>query len=260
MMNKLLLLLSFFGTYTLLSCSKTSVPEIAVSNFTDSLKKDLWGYYPFDGSNFSDLSGNNRHMQGFNGINFTQDSSGIANGALNFDGIDDFAVIDSGRNFKEGDFTIFFSFLSRNKKGRIFQKANYNDAKGASFGFGFDQDLGTQNLHFYIANSTNVCNIYTDTTNGTLLQVITNININKWYNIVLQHSNGIEKVYINGILAGSRNTPNKFFTNCTSAPFYLGMWWLGDKRSFSGAIDNLAIYTRSLTENEIKYISGIRQQ
>lgn len=234
--------------------SETPRNESSTANYEDSLKNGLWAYFDFNNSNFNDLSGKGHHMTGVNGIGFSYDTWGNTNNALEFDGSDDYAVIDSGKNFPEGDFTVSFLMMPKSNAGRIFQKANFNDSKGASFGFGFDQDFGTQNLHFYIGNDNDICNTFTSQSNSTLLPVNKVIYPYAWYLVAIQHTNGVEKVYINGSLVASQTTPNKNFKNCTSAPFYLGMWWLQDRRSFSGKIDELRIHTRALSEKEINFL------
>jgi hypothetical protein len=255
-MQKLYVLIGLaIFSFSLTNCKKECEKPMDINaNYEDSLKTNLWAYYNFNNSSFSDLSGNSRHMAGVNGISFSFDTWGNNNNALEFDGIDDYAVIDAGKNFPEGDFTISFLMMPRLKSGRIFQKANFNDAKGASFGFGFDQDQGTQNLHFYTANDNDVCSKFTDPSNSSIQPINKVIYPHAWYLITLQHTNGIQKVYINGNFVASKATPNKSFKNCATAPFYLGMWWLQDRRHFSGKIDELRIYTRALNEKEIKYL------
>jgi hypothetical protein len=229
-------------------------PPPPVANYEDSLKNGLWAFFDFNNGNYSDLSGKNHHMVGANGLQFGFDTWGTINNALEFDGFDDYAVIDSGKNFPEGSYTVSFLMMPQDIRGRIFQKANYFDGKAASFGFGFDQDLGTQKLHYYVSDDNNVCNTFTTTTNASILPVNKTIYPYAWYFVVLQHVNGMEKVFINGSLVASQATLNSTFKNCTTAPFYLGMWWLQDRRSFSGKIDELRIHTRALSDNEVRYL------
>jgi hypothetical protein len=226
----------FFCSIVFIKCTKDPVPEPTkpTVNYEDSLKNSLWAYFDFNNGNFNDLSGNRHNMVGMGGLQFNYDMWGNSNNALDFDGVNDFAVIDSGKVFPEGDFTISFLMMPRANTGRVFQKADYNTAKGASFGFGFDQDQGTQNLVFYVGNNDNICDTYTEAQNATILSIKKDIYPSAWYMIVIQHTNGMEKVYINGNLVGSQATPNKTFKNCSTAPFYLGMWWLQDRRQFSG--------------------------
>ena len=236
--------------------SKKDDPSSAPAspNFEDSLKKDLWAYFDFNNSNLSDLSGKNHHMVAVNGLKFGYDRWGNDNNALEFDGINDYAVIDSGRVFPEGNFTVSMLVMVKSAYGRIFQKGNITDAKGASFGLGFDDTNNNGYLVFNISKDNNICTVTTDGTNSSPLNVAKVIRPYAWYNVVIQHINGVEKVYYNGMLMASQPTPNLTFKNCTSAPFNFGIWWLGDVHPFNGKLDDLRIYNRALSENEIKYL------
>ncbi len=238
------------------NCQKelTPDPPTVSESYEDSVKNGLWAYFTFNNGSFSDLSGKNHNMTGVNGIRFGYDTWGTNNSALEFDGTNDYAVIDSGRFFPEGAFTVSFLMLAKANTGRIFQKANFNDAKGASFGFGFDQDFGTQKLHYYVGNDLNICNSYVGPNNATILPLEKQIYPDAWYMITMQHNNGRLRVFINGSLSREASTPNPTVKSCTTAPFYLGMWWLEDTRHFAGKVDELRIYTRALSDNEIKYL------
>lgn len=261
-MQKIKLLAALFLCAAfLVKCDKEEAPEPtpstpppATANYEDSIKNGLWAHFSFNNGSFNDQSGKSHHMTGANGIQFSFDQWGNDNSALEFDGQNDYAVIDSGKLFPEGNFTVSFLVMPKANTGRIFQKANFNDAKGASFGFGFDQDLGTQKLHFYVSSDNNVCNTLTSVSNATILPLNKVIYPYAWYQVVLQHVNGMEKLYINGTLAASKATPNSTAKSCPAAPFYLGMWWLQDGRYFSGKIDELRIYTRALNDQEVKYL------
>ena len=241
----------------------TGVKSVAISiNPTtiieDNLLKGLWGYYNFDNGNFNDFSGKGHHMRGANGVSFGVDRSGNNNNALQFDGVNDYAVIDSGRIFPSGNFTVAFSMLSGNQQGRIFQKADYTTARGASLGFGFEDNTNSHKLDFYVSSDSNICSDYTTSANITLLRSDTVISTNTWLHVVIQYVNGVEKVYFNGELFATKLTPNKqAFNYCTTAPLYLGIWWLesGDPYlPFNGKIDDLRIYTRDLSGTEVRYL------
>lgn len=235
----------------------TPTPSIpVVENIEDSIKNGLWAYYDFNSNSFSDKSGHNRNIDGYNNIRFGYDAWGLESNALVFDGVNDYAVIDSGRYFPEGDFTISFMMKANQSYGRIFQKANFNDARGASFGIGFDEAQFTNRFVFNISKDNNVCSNYTDINNSTPLFISKVFYPDAWYFVTVMHQKGIEKVYINNVLVGSQQTPNLSFKNCTTAPFYLGMWWLQDTHHFNGKVDELRIHTRALTEKEISYLYG----
>jgi hypothetical protein len=258
---KLIIYLSVFVnlSFLVVSCSKKDCvkPKVPPINYSDSLKSGLWAHYLLNG-NLNDSSGNGRHMRGVNNIELTADKSGITNSALNFDGINDYAVIDDGINFPEGDFT--FSFLLYAEKttgGRIFNKANFNDAKGASIVFGFNDDFADNKLSFGIRNDAAVCNSFSDISNSAVLFPNQVIAQNNWYNVAVQFEKGVQKVYINGQLISAQKTSYLAAKNCNTAPIYFGIWWLQDMRALKGKLDNIRIHTRALSDNEIKYLNDI---
>lgn len=212
----------------------------------------LWAYYPFNGDAL-DKSPNKRVLTLKNGLGLSYDLWGKSDSSLKFDGINDYAVIEDGRNFPEGDFTIAMKFTCPTLKGRIFQKADYNTAKAASFGLGF-ASAGGRFLHFGIAKSLNVCDSYTNGSDEDLLRS-PNLFSDSWYHVVIEHAGGIQKMYLNGKLIASQPTALPTFKNCTSAPFNLGIWWQIDRDYFTGRMDDIRIYTRGLKDDEVTYLS-----
>jgi len=216
------------------------------------INDSLWAYYPFQG-NTNDSSGHNRILTLMNGLKLSSDMWGKTNGCLKFDGIDDYAFIEDGRNFPEGDFTIAMKFICSTLQGRLFQKADYTTAKGASFGLGFAFPGGNF-LHYAISQNPGVCNAYSDASNLDLMQT-PNLLPDAWYHVVIAHKNGVQKMYLNGKLVASQNTVLPTFVNCTSATFNFGDWWQNDPNRFTGKLDDIRIYTRGLSDDEISYLS-----
>ena len=254
-MRTLMAVLVFLITVLFSDCKKnhtgTTPPDYA-----DSIKRQLWAFYKFDNASFADSSGNGRTMRGLNGIQFGADKNGLNNNALSFDGVNDYSVIDDGTSFPVGTFTVsFWMFAQKTTSGRIFNKGNFNDAKGVATTCGFDDDNQSNKLLFTINTDVNICT--TPPANSSLVYLNSNVTLaqNVWYSITVAHINGVEKCYINGQLVAMGPTPIASFKNCLNAPFYFGIWWLGDMRAYMGRLDNVRIYTRELSNEEIKFIS-----
>jgi hypothetical protein len=249
-----------FSSLMFTQCKKECDPPAPTPpppNYEDSLKRGLWAYFDFNNSNFNDLSGKNHNMAGFNGAKFGIDTWGNENNTLQLDGADDYALIDSGKVFPDGNFTVSLLMMPANTYGRVFQKANPADAKGASMGLGYD-DAGQNVLVFNVTKDNNICTTLTDLSNSTPLFLTKKTFANAWYYVVFQYINGTQKVYINGTLAGSQTNTTTSFKNCPNAPFYFGRWWNNDVHAFGGKIDELRIHTRALTEEEIKFLYSKR--
>lgn len=233
---------------------KDSLPIVkdTLPNYENSLKDSLWAYYPLN-NDLLDKSGNNRILSVRNGLGLSNDMWGKSNSCLMFDGSDDFAVIDDGRNFPTGNFTVAMKFTSPTLQGRLFQKADFTNARGASFGLGFAFPGGNF-LHYAISKDVNICSSFTSASTLNLMRS-PDLLSDAWYHVVIVHDNGIQKMYINGQLIGNQRTDLPRFTNCTTAPFYFGIWWLQDLNAFRGKIDDIRIYTKALKGEEITYLS-----
>ena len=103
----------FLGSILLCQCKKDETPETVVPKYEDSLKTGLWAYYNFNKGSFADKSGNNHTMRGVNNVKFSYDIFGNDNSALQFDGTNNYAVIDDGKAFPDGEFTISFLLMSK---------------------------------------------------------------------------------------------------------------------------------------------------
>lgn len=226
-------------------------------NFEAQLKDSLWAYYPLN-NDALDKSGNNRILTLKNGLGLSSDMWGKANSCLKFDGTNDWASIDDGRNFPEGDFTIAMKFTSPTREGRLFQKADYTTAKAASFGLGFALP-GGKFLHYAISKNAEVCNAYSE---GYTLDLLRSPDLlsDAWYHVVVMHKGGIQKMYLNGVLIDSQKTVQSTFKNCITAPFNFGVWWQLGPDHFTGKMDDIRIYTRGLKDDEVSYLSKCSMQ
>jgi len=204
----------------------------------------------------ADQSGNNHNGTGYNNIQFTYDIWGNDNKALNFNGTNNYVSIEDGKQFPEGDFSISFLVMPRTiHGGRIIHKVDITTAKGASAGIGFNIDNVSPQLVFNISKTTDVCNSYMDLTTSTPLTISNNLQPYAWYYVTCKFEKNIMKTYYNGKLVATLDRSNEVSEHCSSAPFNLGIWWLNDLRPFDGKLDELRIYTRGLSEDEIKFLA-----
>ncbi|RYZ21526.1 MAG: LamG domain-containing protein [Chitinophagaceae bacterium] len=175
--------------------------------------------------------------------------------SLALDGKTAFAVIDSGRVFPRGSFALSFSIRAHNTmQGRIFNRANYGTAKGASLTLGFEPVFG-ERLCFGVSSERDVCDAYSDLYNTNALLSKKEIPADEWHEVVVQAGQGVQSVYIDGVLSTQQRIGNADFSVCPDAPFYFGKWWDLDPRSFDGLLDNIRIYTRLLSAEEIEALA-----
>ena len=203
---------------------------LAVSAMGEISRAGLVAEYHFDGY-ATDSSGNGNHGT-INGATFVQ---GISGQALSFDGVDDY-VSSSGFNLNSSG-TIEFWFRP-NELNRV-------------------QDIVSKYLSGYGPNiwldANNRLNFYVG---GTYTGGKNDYNIGEWYHVafIWSETNNYMKLYINGN-QDIATTYNSLITSNV----YIGVFYVGVGQSvrspdmyFNGLIDEVCIYNRTLSFEEIK--------
>ena len=253
---RILILIPFLTFLFLMpSCKKESCscPE---DNLPKHINDSLWAYYPIKGSTF-DSSGHNHTLLLKEGASLSYDQWGFENGAINFDGINNYGLIADGSKFPSSDFTISFYVMARENKGLYFGKQDFNTAQAASFNVGVDTRLVGDVARFSItSNQDNICSEVPS--GGILCQNNKAFVPNAWYHLVATYTNSTMKFYVNGELTATKSTPFKSINSCPNGQFVLGAWWLKDIDGLNGKLDEIRIYTRALNDNEVKYLFSKR--
>ncbi|GAB4092307.1 hypothetical protein GCM10028786_12330 [Flaviaesturariibacter terrae] len=217
-----------------------------------ALDSSLWAWYSFD-QDAHDLTGHGHTMRLTDGAAL-QPSNDCAGRSLALDGKTGVAVINDGRAFPKGEFALSFSVLAHNtSQGRVFNRADFSTAKGASLTLGFEPSFDKR-LCFGVTRESNVCDAYSDLYNTNTLLSEQEVPTGEWHEIVVQTGGGVQSLYVDGKLSSERKIDQGDFSVCSEAPFYFGKWWDVDPRSFDGLLDNIRIYTRTLSEAEIDSI------
>lgn len=256
MLNTYKLLLAFSLPFCLFSCQKEPADNkdaASIEALRASVKNHLWAQYPFNG-NLNDVSGNNRHITDVSNIIFSQDTWGNENATIEFNGTNSYAVIDEGKNFPEGDYSISFFIMPKNIKGALFEKANYLNGSGFSFSLMLTETNSKGEL-MYAANKADIpCNNLISLTNSNIQKHDKLITADAWYHIVIVSQNGVIKTYINCYNVATATFANNITKHCKDAPFRLGISSMGNKSPFMGKMDNLRIFTKALTDLEIEHL------
>ena len=202
--------------------------------------QNLIAYYPFDG-NANDASGN-----GYNGtINgnttLTNDRFMAENRAFTFPNQSSNITLASTTNTNlENGFTL--NAWVKYKNNNITAVIVCKHVCGVPNGFVFGIDIDGQ-IQLWLANSTSTWS--TVRTNTTFVE-------NRWYMMTASYDavTGIAKIYINGEISGSGTVA---YNNLSSNPISIGETYQNNCQpaNLSGAIDELKIYDRPLSETEI---------
>jgi hypothetical protein len=213
----------------------------------------LVGWWPFNG-NANDESGNGYNGTVLNGTTLSNDRFGNSNKAYYFDGIDDVITIDTAVLNASTYASVSFWFQTNDFTSRVknvWNKKRSSNGDGFCFWIFKDSCLADVNRAPVITPGQYLTNAYQ----------ISNI----WNHGVVTYNNGILSFYINGMLGGSVNSPAGSLVG--NQKFYVGKGFdvppdNGGNRAFKGLIDDIGIWNRVLTQQEISdlYTSNICYQ
>ncbi len=235
-------------------------PERYVIGTNLNLWRDAYGivgYWKFDegsGTTAYDSSGNNNHGTLYNGPTWTQ---GKVNGALSFDGVNDYVSFGNKPQFNmagDKDFTLIVwvnIFNLQSSSQGIFGKLPWN--------------CGGYGLELY-PNGTLYTNVKTQTASACGCSLSragrTNVPLNNWIfiaNPVKRNEN--QHLFFNGEVVDIKNISSLFGCSIdNSSSLAVGYPPGGGANYFSGLIDEVRIYNRALSESEIKAIYEATKQ
>jgi len=201
-------------------------------------KNGLVGWWPFNG-NANDESGNYNNGT-VNGATLTSDRFGKEKNAYNFDGLKDFIITQK---------TNISGNVSRTYS--IWIKSTENISNQVIVDEG-GKDCGTG---FAICNYKN--KIRLDNTCSPI-DFNQNLNISNWHHIIITYDNSINgglngiKFYLDGIQINNSTTNGTYsINNGNIVPFTIGKSRLSNDQFFKGDIDDIGIWNRVLTQQEI---------
>jgi hypothetical protein len=225
------------------------------TTFTHAASADvttgLVAYYPFYGSPY-DESGYENHGKVY-GATPVADRDGTPDSAYYFDGVDNYIEIPYSPILSIGPNG--FS-VSLQVKADSVQPSNDSlfTIMDKSHGFGC-----LANASGWVVQGRTDQGIGFAVGNGTDYYGVSGLNLldDAWHDLTATFESGFINLYIDGILNGSRELPDLPANN--SGPLYIGKWGCKDGRHFRGAIDEVRIYDRVLTEEDILQLSNQHQ-
>jgi hypothetical protein len=166
--------------------------------------------------------------------------------ALNFDGSDDYVSVPSGVfgpfNFRSAVFSIELWFKTTASGTMIFAGTYHTLSSNHDF-----WEIGLSNGKAIFKFRT-----YSDSNNEVYIESPLPYNDGKWNHIAAVKYEGKKgRLYINGNFVGDDTTSGTYSSVDTDTALYFGSNYLGTK-FFNGIIDEIAIYNRSLSAQEIK--------
>ena len=211
------------------------------------LNLGLKANYTFSG-NANDISGSGFHGN-VQGAQLTTDRFGNPNSAYYFDGINDRIVVSDNGGLATPSFSVVYYFLTESAAYQnVIGKINYNDGNGGSYNSGI-HPTGTRPYFATIGFNGDCFSWVTSTLVFTTFDP-NPVTLNEWKCVVNTFDNGVEKMYIDGVLVSQRSTPFTTATFCPNTNFVMGSWWEGDPYRFKGKLDDVRYYNRALTAAE----------
>jgi hypothetical protein len=205
----------------------------------------LVGYWPFCG-NANDESGNGNNGTN-NGATLTTDRFGNSNSAYSFNGINNWIQVANSSILNPVAITI---------SAWIKPNDYYNGNASFIVNKGFDQNQGHYDLNIATSNQKLRFvlgpNIYSESNSV--------MNLNEWKFITATITGLTMKIYINGVLENTVTQSTNFGLGSNIEDLYFGkMNSVNFPYWFNGIIDDIGIWNRALTQEEITNLYNVNQ-
>jgi len=217
--------------------------QTAGANFSINIETrgGLIAYYPFNG-NADDASGNGNHGTIHGGATFTEDRFGNPNGAINFDGSDDYVELPNESNFDLTELTIYAIVKVPDHNRR-----NYVISKGSNFG------NYTIMIHSQTDGNPAQASYAHQTLGGNWSAGVTNnpVPLDEFFHIAVTLTSTTFKSYLNGNPQDTAIPSPPLLNNQNVIIGALRHADIPDE-FFIGVIDDIRIYNRALSASEIQ--------
>jgi hypothetical protein len=247
--------------YDTVTQTKSDTIQLAPPDDTPNLTAGLVLYLPFTNGSFADSSGLNNSVTAINGAALGYDMHGYAQSAYTSNGGNAYLeVANNGSYAVDTAFSLSFDFMLRSYPHPglqdILSLVEPATGNGPTFNLGIYPSSGTEYFLFDVNGSGSSCDssgasdpsFVWDTTQFTP-------QMGAWYNAICIFSHGTGSIYINGQMISSRKIGSDSVLFCPNANFIVGGWWSGDVLGIDGEIDEVRMYNRTLTAQQIAWLS-----
>ena len=213
-----------------------------------SLTQGLVGYWPFCG-NANDDSGNGNNGT-VNGATLTTDRFGNGNSAYNFDGQNDYISCNPLTGIQQVTVSVWFK--KSGLGGHLVSQNDWTTAENVSFGSAYEKISN----NFTVGVNSGNCNFQGS---QSIANILYNLDSNWHHRVTTINNLGFIRDFIDGQLINSSTISNFQWCNSTSAILKFGAWWNSDMQSWDGIIDDIGIWNRALTQQEIAQLYNQNQ-
>lgn len=175
---------------------------------------------------------------------------GKFNGAISFDGVDDGITIPDSTSLSITSDTISYSAWinmdnnAQSAASRVLSKSNAGTSDVFAMRISSDHTVS--------------CRLTNDSSSSVTIYSSRIVTLNKWYHLTCVYDGTQIKVYINGRLEGSGAQSGNLLDNSDAVTIGTHGTSPGNRR-FSGKIDEVSLWSRALSENEVQalYARGV---
>jgi hypothetical protein len=220
-----------------------SLPKPSASSSSAKLKKGLVAYYPFNG-NAKDESGNGNNGT-VNGATLTSDRHEKTNSSFSFDGTNDNIEVPETAGFEGNSITISVWVFAQRRQAEIISKDG--------------EDSGERQWLIEVLERRGLNNsLWTTTGHHQTSLVTTTLDLNKWHQVTTVWNGNTLYVNINGSLVSSKVAQGTMAAG--KQPLRFGGGGVrGWQAWFSGKIDDVRIYNRALSAEEVKALYDLEK-
>ena len=239
------------GKFLLPTIGITFIFSVSIFPFPTfaALEDGLVAHYPLDGD-VLDFGGSAHNGAAF-GATLTADRDGNPDSAYAFNGVNNFLQIPhfDALNMTRNGFAVSYYVrvhpqqFSPDGLYSVLDKFHGFGCDGTATGWTF-QGHTSSGLSFVYGDNVNY--------NGIAGPSISN---DQWHHVIGMVSDSQFIFYVDGTLVRAQNLPNDPVGN--TSPLFIGKWACGNSRFFHGAVDDIRIYDRNLTNEEIVVLSEL---
>lgn len=213
-----------------------------LSKAQNTLTNGLIAYYKFDG-NLADSSGNNNHGTNF-GSQFTTDKNGMSSKAVNFNGTSAYINVPASTSLNSVQ-----NELSISAWVNITDWYHWAEFSYAALLCKSNTSTSTQ-YRFSLLN--NAFDVISNQKKFYKL-IPTPFNTGTWYHVTVTKKGDSCSLYVNGNIMETAVNSGTFPSDSTQ-PLEIGRDYAGSMEYYNGKMDELRIYNRALTDQEVTNI------
>ncbi|MDB4409099.1 DUF4394 domain-containing protein, partial [Akkermansiaceae bacterium] len=213
--------------------------------FGQGLNNGLVAYYPLNGD-AQDLSGRGNDGNVVGGVVSTTDRTGTDSGALSFNGNNASIEIADNPSLRPTESWTVSAWVKPENLGipyneRILDKGGSNGSGIPGYALWYDADRKFSFLSTWGGG-----------VQGERLVSTTTVNSSDWYLVTGTYDGNTSRLYINGSLEASAQNE---WENRSTNPLLIGRYY--NTSYWTGSIDEVRIYNRALSEQEVTTLYGI---